>query len=220
MKRFFSALVIAFALAALPVQAQLRLGVTAGLNIPRMHLTDHGYKSDIKQYVEKARPGFIVGPTAIFTLPGLGLGFDVSALYDYRGVKSNSTSSDIKVTHQSLQIPVNVRYGVNLGDMVDLFVYAGPQFGFCLNKDSQSIATGHNSAGDDMELLWKPFSSAMSMNVGIGGVVMEKVQVKIGYNIALNNTGEFVRVNNVTGKTGVVESGKIHACQVSISYLF
>jgi len=220
MKRIFSALVIALALATLPVQAQLRLGVTAGLNIPQMHLTDHGYKSDLKPYVEKARPGFLLGPTAIFTLPGFGLGFDVSALYDYRGVKPNSSSSDVKATHRSLQIPVNVRYGINLGGMVDLFVYAGPQFGICLDKGSQSIDTGHNSAGDDMELLWQPFSSAMSMNVGIGGIAMEKVQIKIGYNIALNNTGEFVRVNNVTGKTGVIESGKIHACQVSVSYLF
>jgi hypothetical protein len=220
MKRIFSALVIALALATLPVQAQLKLGITAGLNIPRMHLTDHGYKSDLKPYVEKARPGFLLGPTAIFTLPGFGLGFDVSALYDFRGVKPSETSLDARVAHRSLQIPVNVRYGVNLGDMVDLFVYAGPQFGICLNKDSQSIDTGHNSAGDDMELLWQPFSSAMSMNVGIGGVVMEKVQVKVGYNFALQNTGEFVRVNNVTGKTGVVESGKIHSCQVSISYLF
>ena len=56
-------------------QAQFKLGITAGLNISQVKVDD----GDYKQFVDKVRPGFIVGPTAIFTIPKTGLGFDASA---------------------------------------------------------------------------------------------------------------------------------------------
>ena len=222
MKKLLSRLVIALAASVLPVQAQLKVGVgvTGGLNINNMHVSDNGYKETIKDRTCKTKPGFVIGPTAIFTLPQFGLGLDVSALYDLRAVRPKKKSIDTKVTNQTLQIPVNVRYGFMLGDMVQLFVYGGPQFGLCLKKKGQTVLEGTNKDGDAMLLNWQPVSSAMSVNLGVGGVVLDRVQVKIGYNFAMDATGEFKRINTVTGATRVLETGKLHACQVMVSYLF
>lgn len=219
MKRIFTLIVVALTIAATSVQAQLKLGVTTGLNITNLHIHSD-YKDAIKPYADKTKPGFVVGPTAIYSLPISGLSVDVSAMYDLRGMKSKSSNYDSSIKTQSLQIPVNVRYGYEIGDMIHAFIYAGPQFGFCLDSDAQYITTGTNNKGEVVDMQWKPSGSVMSMNIGIGGIVMEKVQVRIGYNIAFNTCGEFQIHNNTTGNEAYRGTGKMHACQIMVSYLF
>lgn len=60
------------------------------------------------------------------TLPIVGLGVDASALYDQRDAKLE----DEKVSLRSINVPINVRYGIGLGSMASIYLAAGPQFGY------------------------------------------------------------------------------------------
>lgn len=216
MKRILS--IVACALLAMTAQAQLKYGITGGLNISQIHLGDNDYK----EYMNKTRPGFVVGPTAIFTIPKTPFGIDASALFDYRSARSKSTTLDTRVQCTSFQFPINLRYNFQPPemDMVDLFVFAGPQFGVNVGNKDQYIISGTNVDGDNLERRWKLNNSVMSMNVGVGGIVMNHVLVRISYNFAFNAAADIYQVNLDKGTSRRLTSGKAHACQVVLGYLF
>ena len=123
----------------------------------------------------------------------------------------NGTEETLK--SQSFQVPINIRYAVGLGSVVNLFAFAGPQFGFNLGDKSKEI---FNNALD-----WTLRSSNVSANVGLGATVLNHLQVTVNSNIALGKTGEVdlkqgadATWNTLTGKS------KANAWQVSAAYFF
>ena len=106
MKKVFVVMLMAMAF-AMPSNAQIKFGLTAGINLDNVSGT-----SDLKGAIE-SRTGFFVGPTVKFTLPIVGLGLDASAVYDHREAKGKDVDQTIKA--ESIQIPINVRYGIGLG---------------------------------------------------------------------------------------------------------
>ena len=71
-----------------------------------------------------------IGPTVKFTLPIVGLGVDVSALYDFRQAKvTDPTSQEKTVKQQQIAIPVNFRYSVGLGSMASAFLFCRSTMG-------------------------------------------------------------------------------------------
>lgn len=202
---------------ASPVTAQIKYGVTAGLNISQLHLSN----SDYKPYVDRNRPGFFVGPTLIYDNPKARLGFDASLLYDVRCAKSEDLSNTNTVYCNSFQLPINFRYGMEIGDMVYGFAFTGPQFGLNTNSKEQKIAEGTGKAtGHAMERRWAAENFGFSWNLGVGGIIENKIQVRISYNLALSKTGELRQVDLVDGSSTVLTKGKAHACQVAVTYLF
>ena len=101
-----------------------------------------------------------------FTLPIIGLAVDASALYDQRQGKAKESDQTIKA--QSIQIPINVRYGVGLGDLAEIFLFAGPQFGFNVGSD-KTLYEQANVA----KSTWTLKSSNFSLNVGIGATALK-----------------------------------------------
>ena len=204
-------------LLAEPSFAQLKFGVTGGLNISLFHVSDDTYK----EYVNRNRAGFVLGPTVVYNIPKTGLGFDLSALYDLRGAKSKSLEDSESVFCKSLQIPVNFRYGRKFDEMIYGFVFTGPQFGFNLGSKESLIATGTGmTSGHAMERRWMNNSTSFSWNFGIGGVVFENVQVRISYNLALQKSGEIQQIDLVDNTSSTLTEGKVSACLISLSYLF
>ena len=195
MKKLFAVVLMAVAF-AMPSKAQFSWGIQAGLNMTNISTEDAAASV-------KSRTGFFVGPTVKFTLPIVGLGIDASALYDQREGKSGTET----IKSQSLQIPVNVRYGIGLGSIAEVFAFAGPQFGFKLSGDK-------DWAGDAAE--WTLKSSNLSANIGIGATVLSKLQAKLNYNIALGKTGEF-KDKDIAKEIG---SAKFNAWQISLAYFF
>ena len=203
MKKIFAVVLMAVAF-AMPSKAQVSFGIQAGLNMTNISTENGGSL--------KSRTGFFVGPTVKFTLPLVGLGIDASALYDQREGKADQGLNDTETfKSSSIQIPINVRYGIGLGSLAEVFAFAGPQFGFNLGG-KKSFKDELNDAYD-----WTLSSSNFSVNLGIGATVLSKLQAKLNYNIALGKTGEFKDVSTTAKQ---VSEAKFNAWQISLAYFF
>lgn len=200
MKKLFAVVLMAVAF-AMPSKAQFSWGIQAGLNMSNVSA------SDLSGSV-KSRTGFFVGPTIKFSLPLVGLGVDASALYDQREGKVEVADQSENVKSQSIQIPINLRYGFGLGSVAEIFAFAGPQFGFNIG--------GKKDIFNDMAD-WTLKSSNFSANFGIGATILSKLQAKVNYNVALGKTGEFESVSSTVKQ---VVDAKFNAWQVSLAYFF
>ena len=209
MKKILTLIVMAVAFAA-PSQAQFKFGVQAGLNLT--NISDFSLSVPGVENAISSRAGFFIGPTVKFTLPVVGLSLDAAALYDQREAKAG----DETIKSQSIQIPINVRYGIGLGSMLNVFAFAGPQFGFNVGSDNKTWKDIQNNAYD-----WTLKSSNFSLNVGLGATIASKLQLKVNYNIAMGKTGD-VEVKDAANTALNIATGKANAnaWQVSAAYFF
>lgn len=193
MKKAFTLAIMALAFMAMPANAQVKFGIKGGLNVTNMSL-----KSNVLDAENQC--GFFVGPTVKVAVPLTGLSFDGSALFDQRSAKIKGTNEKLK--QNSIQVPINVRYGVGLGSAASVFAFAGPQFGFTVG-DKKQLA-------DSFE--WE--SSNFSINVGVGASVINHLQVTANYNIACGKTGEDIITK------GKAIRARNNAWQIGLAYFF
>ena len=196
MKKILTILAIACIAFAMPTQAQVKFGLKGGLNLTSISV------DNVSNAISN-KSGFYVGPTVKFTLPVVGLSIDGAALYDQRNAKIKGTDNTIK--SQSIQIPVNVRYGIGLSSVVNVFAFAGPQFGFNIGDKSKLL----DQMGE-----WSLKSSNISGNVGIGATVFSKLQITANYNFQLSKSGEVELSDGTTGKM------KFNTWQLGLGYYF
>lgn len=200
MKNILTIIAIACIAFAIPAQAQVKFGLKGGLNLTS--LSADGINNAFSN-----KAGFYIGPTVKFTLPVVGLSIDGSALYDQRNAKIKGADETIK--SQSIQIPINVRYGVGLSSVVNVFAFAGPQFGFNIGDKSKLL---------DQIGGWSLKSCNISGNVGIGATVFSKLQITANYNFQLSKTGEveYIKEDGTAG-TGKM---KFNSWQLGLGYYF
>lgn len=179
-------------LVTMPAMAQFQYGIRGGANLVNMKL-------DGGTFDKSNRAGFYVGPTIKFTVPIIGLSLDASALYDQKTAEINGES----VKAQSIDIPINVRYGFGASSLANVFLFAGPQFGFNIASDKKLYDTAK-------DWTWK--SSNVSVNVGIGCTVLKHVEVKANYNIACSKSAETIDGENI--------SAKYNSWQLGLAYYF
>lgn len=213
MRKFFTAAIVAASMlfAASSAQAQVKFGLKGGLNVTNMSLNSEVFDAD-------NQTGFFIGPTVKFTLPIVGLGIDASALYDQRDAKvkveDDGSSVESKIKNQSINIPINLRYGVGLGSTASLFLFAGPQFGFNVGDKNQSL---YKDVAQ-----WRLKSSTFSVNVGLGAMLLSHLQISANYNIACGKTGE-TTVSEALGTTAqevFSKRGRANAWQIGLAYYF
>ena len=211
MKRIYTAVALALmTMATIPASAQVKLGVKGGLNVSKMSVSSDVLDAD-------NRAGWFIGPTLKFTVPVVGLSFDVSALYDQKSTKVSDDNNGSKtIKQQAIDIPVNVRYGVGLGDAANIFFFAGPQFAF--NVGDKEFKWNSTSSYENTFQLKK---STLSVNVGAGVTLLSHLQLTANYNIACGKTGD-ATVWNTVEKTSeaVVKNGRTNSWQVGVAYFF
>ena len=200
---------------AMPSKAQVSFGVKDGLNFTNMSF-DKGSIDDIL----KNKTGFFAGLTVRVSLPVPGLAIDGSALYDqregdvevYTGFSDNDKSTE-KLKSQSIQIPINLRYEIGLGESANVFIFAGPQVGFNIGDKTKDL---WNDAAE-----WRLKTSNFSANVGLGFTIMSHLQLTANYNIALGKTGE-VDFKSAVDKTWDTVKGdaKANSWQIALAYYF
>ncbi|MDE6808185.1 MAG: porin family protein [Prevotella sp.] len=201
MKKIIISLVAIVAMYATPSMAQLNFGVKGGLNVTNMSI-DHST-------LEKSNhAGFFIGPTAKFKLPLIGLGFDAAVLYDQRDAKVNRES----ITQKSINVPINLRYTLGLGDLAGVYFAAGPQFGFNMGNKIFDI----KSTTENLSLK----KSNFSINLGAGVRLIKHIEIGVLYNIACGKTGELNPINTTADVLLGSSDIKTNAWQISAAYYF
>lgn len=198
MKKIFTTIVLMAAmLVAIPAKAGINFGIKGGYNITNFSFSEDVIAKDNQQ-------GFFIGPSLKIGIPVLPIGFEIAALYDQRDAKLEGE----KISQKSINIPINVRYELGLGDMAGIYVAAGPQFGFNIGDKKFSFSNTNDYEMKD---------SNLSLNLGAGIRLVSHLEIGFNYNIALGKTGEF---NEVDGAKNLVGNGKANAWQISAAYYF
>ena len=198
MKKIFTTIVLMAAmLVAIPAKAGINFGIKGGYNITNFSFSEDVIAKDNQQ-------GFFIGPSFKIGIPVLPIGFEIAALYDQRDAKLEGE----KISQKSINIPINVRYELGLGDMAGIYVAAGPQFGFNIGDKKFSFSNANDYEMKD---------SNLSLNLGAGIRLVSHLEIGFNYNIALGKTGEF---NEVDGAKNLVGNGKANAWQISAAYYF
>ena len=189
---------------AVPTQAQIKFGLKGGLNVTNM-----SFSSDVIDQSNKE--GFFFGPTVKFSVPIVGLGVDLAALYDQRDAKMDNKT----ISQRSINVPVNLRYGVGLGSVASVFLFAGPQVGFDVGE------TDFNWKDTSNYSLKK---SNFSVNVGMGVSLLTHLQLTANYNIACGKTADVTLVKAASDALGQVAGtqsrSRNNSWQVGLAYFF
>ena len=201
MKKIFTTIVLMAAmLVAIPAKAGINFGIKGGYNITNFSFSEDVIAKDNQQ-------GFFIGPSLKIGIPVLPIGFEIAALYDQRDAKLEGE----KISQKSINIPINVRYELGLGDMAGIYVAAGPQFGFNI---------GDKSFNFDDVADYKLKDSNLSINLGAGLRLVKHLEIGFNYNIALGKTGEFNVINGAGEALGINGNVKANAWQISAAYYF
>lgn len=154
------------------VQAQIRIGATAGIS-------SNGFSSDkLKDFLDDNTVGFYVGPT-VELLVSKNLGFDLSALYSQKGIKFiNQKTQNVGF----IEVPVNIKYFLPLNDNVKVFAGAGPYINFRVGGD-KSFAV----VSDEIKGQWESKSFGAGLNVKGGFEIYKFIQVGTNYSMGFTD---------------------------------
>lgn len=205
MKKILSLVfMVAAMLYATSVNAQIKFGLKGGLNVTSMSFSEDVFDASNKT-------GFFVGPMVKVTVPIVGLSFDAAALYDQKEAKVKGDDYDLtgkNVKQQSINIPVNVRYGFGLSSLANAFVFAGPQWGINVGDKNFKWA---DTASYSLK------KSNFSVNVGAGVTLLSHLQISANYNIACGKTAE---VNLLNGVGKAIDKSNNNSWQIALGYWF
>ncbi len=204
-------LLLAATMYSATADAQVKFGVKGGLNVSKMSFTEDVFDGS-------NQAGWFAGPTVKFTLPVVGLSFDVAGLYNQTTSKVENTgnpSGEESIKRQSIEVPIHLRYGVGLSSLANVFVFAGPQFGFNVGDDEFEW-----KAPNDYKNTFQLKKSTLSVNLGFGVTVFGHLQATANYNIACGKTAEA----NVWDTAGNVikdsDEGRNNSWQIGLAYFF
>jgi hypothetical protein len=190
-----SALMICMMLTISNIQAQVKIGPTAGLNLSTMTLKTMGISLDPKMLV-----GFNIGAISEFSLKG-NLYLQPAILFSTKGSKFSAIDEEMSITPSFIDVPVNAVYKFGSGS-TKLFLDAGPYFAFGIGgkvdygSESADIVFGSDESSD-----MKAFD--YGLNVG-GGVEINRLTISAHYGLGLANlapvtTDDTKMKNNVIG---------------------
>ena len=205
MKRFFGLLFVISLLAAVPAQAQFKLGLKAGANL----VNAPSDIEDIKGLSAEGTTGFFVGPMAKFIIPVIGLGLEADVLYSRTGAKVGGE----EINKNSIEIPVYLRYEFALplvSKVAVPFIAAGPQFGFAFGSTDEMTEWGK----------YEYKKSNLSLNLGAGAILLSKIQLHVNYNIALGKTSELTDISGAWDGAKNAMDSKTNTWQISAAYIF
>lgn len=207
MKKIFTTLLVAAALMmGVTAKAQVKFGVKGGVNVTSMSFNNSVFDAS-------NRTGFFIGPTVKIQLPLVGLGIDASALYDQREakVKVDNYTTNQTLRCQAINVPINLRYGWGLSSLANVFLFAGPQFGFNVGKKNQDLTENTS---------WSVKNSNFSVNVGAGFTVLSHLQISANYNIVCGKTSD-ANLKSVGEQIVNKEArSRANAWQIALAYYF
>lgn len=186
--------------------AQIKFGLKGGVNVTDMSLSSNVFDAS-------NRTGFFVGPTIKVQLPLVGLGIDASALYDQREakIKVGNTTTKETLRSQAINVPINLRYGWGLSSLANIFLFAGPQFGFNVGDKDQKI---------DEKSTWSVKNSNFSLNFGAGVTLLSHLQLTANYNVVCGKTSDATITEGIEQHTNKEVRSRANAWQIALAYYF
>lgn len=185
----------------------IQIGAKGGFDLTSMEFSS----GDLNK---SNRAGFFIGPTMRIDTPVMGLSIDVSALYDQRNVKVGTRT----LTQESLVVPAHARFGVSIGDLLGVFVCAGPQLSYNLGKSSFQW--------EDIDQYRKHFTfqeTTLSINLGAGAKFGGNLEGAIYYNVPLGKTADFTwdtLASELQDLDMHTAKSRTNSWRISVSYYF
>ena len=211
MKKTFGILLALALFTALPAAAQFDWGIKAGVNIAEKPSNLGDLKSAVK-----GDAGWYVGPMAKVSLPVVGLGVEANLLY-------SQTCTEIggeKIKRQCIDLPVYLRYEISIpavNQFVEPFIAVGPQWSWNIGDrnfliDAVGVAAGEYAPEYTLR------KSNLSLNLGLGVVLLDHLQIHGNYNLALGSTSDYSTATDAV--VNFATKSKTNTWQVSVAYLF
>ena len=211
MKKILSLVfMVAAMMYATSANAQIKFGLKGGLNVTSMSFSEDVFDASNKT-------GFFVGPMVKVTVPLVGLSFDAAALYDQKEAdvkyaKSEGELGKVNVKQQSINIPVNVRYGFGLSSLANIFLFAGPQWG---------INVGDKNFKWNKASCYSLKKSNFSVNVGAGVTLLSHLQISANYNIACGKSADASLSKTIDAiTTAGKDKSRNNSWQIALGYWF
>ncbi len=195
---------------AAPAAAQFNWGIKAGVNIAEKPSN----LSDLKS-AAKGDAGWYIGPMAKVTLPIVGLGLEANLLYS----QTNSEVGGETIKRKCIDLPVYLRYELSLpvvNKFLEPFIAVGPQWSWNIGDKNFVVDAIDGAYLADYTLR----SSNLSLNLGLGAVILDHFQIHANYNLALGSTSDYR--NEIDGAVNLYKSvkSKTNVWQVSVAYIF
>ncbi|MBQ0056592.1 MAG: porin family protein [Bacteroidales bacterium] len=184
-------------------------GVTAGMNISKI---DWDHAGDTKADPEN---GWFAGVTAMVSLPVVGLGVDGALVYSQEKVPFAEGTETLK----QMSIPVHLRYDFKLpavSNVLTPYVLAGPQFNYGLNdvkKTFEEVGLKESLKLDN--------SSNWKLDLGVGAILFDHLQVSYTYAIPMGDTGKLKAQEEVLGNVETISNNyKLGTHRIGVAYYF
>jgi hypothetical protein len=153
----------------------VQVGLRGGLEMTQVEFSSDALR-------QSNRAGFYVGPQLKFRLPVVGLGIDGSVLYSRRDLKVEGET----FRQESILLPVHARYSVGIGEVLSIFLCAGPQFSFNVGDDIMFWKDSENNNNQ-----FNLQTTQLSLNFGGGITFAKNLEGALYYNIPIGKTADF-----------------------------
>lgn len=196
MKKIIISLAIAIA-AAVSVSAQVSVG--AG------YLNQTNKTTVSNNSSSRALNGFYAGVDLGYGL-GYGLSIVPGVYYGYISGKTTALEgvAEANYVRHDIAIPVNVKYGIDILDALNVFAYAGPQFNIGLASTSTATVAGISKSINNFDENGAERRFDLSIGVGLGFDVADLIRINLGYNFGLLNRANS---ENVVTKANTLHVG-------------
>lgn len=219
MKRLYAIILVGFCLfMATPTEtsAQFKFGIKGGVNLSERPTNIKGIKD--------GHTGWYAGPMVKFITPAIGLGVEANALYSKSGASIGGETFD----KTSIEIPLYLRYELTIPlfrKFMTPFFAIGPQWGYTFGEREFGKQLSEINSIDDIKDIsdryFKFNRSCFSLNLGLGFVFFNHLQLHANYNIALGETCEFFGKDNFKlGEKLETIKSKSNIWQLSVAYIF
>ena len=158
--------------AALPITAQVRLGIRCGVTVGKLHFDREVLNSD-------NRVGYTGGLVLDLNIPVVGLGAEVSAMYTRRN--NRLTDGDRIYKRHYLEIPVYARYRLTIPGVDRFFApyaFTGPNFAILFNENS-----------DDYLRSRKTY---VSWDAGVGADLFGHLRISAAYGLGITKAMSYI----------------------------
>mgnify|MGYP005942946161 FL=1 len=198
-KAILLTLVMIIGASAIPAQAQFKFGPKVGLTVNDFHFNKSVMDAE-------NQTGWTAGLMTEFTVPVIGLGFDLSAMYVRRNSEFMRENNLTKDNRDYIEIPLNLKYKFSLpliSKILVPYLGVGPSVSFLTSRRH-------------IENAYKNKSVDWAMNFGFGVQLLSHIDVNARYGLGMSKAVKLIQSGAGDGDI----DGKNRYWTISVAYLF